>query len=119
MYNFDCDCALCSAPAADKAASDERRVRITAIRRLLAEEEEEGEKDREFPYEAVVEFSNELMRLVRDEGLLFKLREYYQDLMEVHFRRGRLDAAAEYARAALRHEEAFESGEAEVRTVLR
>jgi hypothetical protein len=110
IYNFDCDCALCSAPISKKHISDGRRVRISHIRELL--------KDPRTAYEDVINLSREILHLVEEENMGFKLREYFQDLMKAHFRHGDLETAIHYARAALKDEDAFESEEVEFKAVL-
>jgi len=111
IYNFDCTCSLCSASDEEKRVSDERRTRIETIRDMFLDEQKtHGE---------IVDVTREFLRLVQEEGLEFKLKEYYSQLMETYYRLGDINAAIVFADAGLRQAEEQGSGDNEFKDALR
>ena len=56
------------------------------------------------------EAAAELLRLVKEEGLEFKLKDYHNDLTMAFYRLGDFDSAIENARAALKWAEDLSGG---------
>ena len=94
IYNFNCTCSLCTAPDAKRQTSDKRRDSIIAIRRVLAEPDTTLEK--------ALGLTSELLTLAEDEGLDIKLKDYYNELMNVFYKLKDYDSALEFAEAALK-----------------
>jgi GTP1/Obg family GTP-binding protein len=111
IYNFQCTCSLCSAPPAKKQASDRRRERILAIKELLKVQQTSDDE--------TVELTREFLRLVQQENLVDKLKDYYQDLMRVYYGFGDIDSAIYFADAALQKAEEFGDGEDEFKRAIR
>ena len=51
--------------------------------------------------------TDELLDLLEKEGLEFKLKQYYLDLMKIYLRLGDLESALQYAEAALHKAEEY------------
>lgn len=100
-YMFECDCKLCTAPADKREQSDNRRYKLVQIHTILKETTNLG---------TVREAAAELLRLVKEEGLEFKLKEYHNDLTMAFYRLGDFDSAITNAQAALRWAEDLSGG---------
>jgi len=100
-YMFECNCKLCTAPADKREKSDNRRYKFVQIHTILKETKNLG---------TVREAAAELLRLVKEEGLEFKLKDYHNDLTMAFYRLGDFDSAIENARAALKWAEDLSGG---------
>jgi hypothetical protein len=92
-------------------ASDQRRDRIVAVRRLL--------KGQKASKDEIVSLSKDFFRLVELEKLDFKLKEYYNDMAEAFYGLGDHALAYEYTAKALEKADELGSEEDEFKTAIR
>ncbi|KAK0716092.1 hypothetical protein B0H67DRAFT_601447 [Lasiosphaeris hirsuta] len=98
-WGFNCTCALCTAPAAARDASDARRHRLVEVYYAM---QEEG-----VSYADLVELTREFVETVEVERLDTKVGEYYQAFMRIYYNAGDAESALKYARLGLKYAEAF------------
>ncbi|KAK4160572.1 hypothetical protein QBC43DRAFT_359285 [Cladorrhinum sp. PSN259] len=110
-WHFNCTCALCSAPAQAREASDSRREQILE---LLY-----GMQEPSTSYETLIEMTREFIELAQVERLITKVGEYYQVLMKLFYEKGDPESARKYGRAALMFGEIFSDAEGEFCAGLR
>ncbi|KAK3984220.1 hypothetical protein QBC44DRAFT_389009 [Cladorrhinum sp. PSN332] len=110
-WHFNCTCALCSAPAQAREASDARREHIVELFY--------GMQDPQTDYETLIEMTKEFIELAQVERLITKIGEYYQVLMKLFYEKGDPESARKYGRAALMFAEIFSDSEGEFCEALR
>jgi hypothetical protein len=113
IYKFNCTCDLCKATEEEKKESDSRRERIVLIRKLFRDDVAHLSR------EEIKEFSTELIRLAREEGLDLKLKDYYNELTLAHFKVKDIEAAIGYATAALEEAEKLGENDDEFKRAIR
>lgn len=90
-WGFDCRCDLCTSSRKDIKRSDERRDRIHAIHKILAQEEGLTSK-------RIDRLADELLRLVDQESLWPQLAVYYEVLARAYMEEAKdFENAAKYA----------------------
>lgn len=129
-WGFRCTCDMCSAPEAERNASDTRRQRIRTLRTEVLEHVERRE------FFAAAKVNEEMLALIEQEGLVPHLGEHHEvvarllyaavkedvkssanargDMMNSGTEAGRTDLrkeALKYARMAVEEMEAFGGGD--------
>jgi len=111
LYNFNCTCSLCTAPETSRKVSDKRRDQIIAIRRVLV--------DPETTLTKALDLAGQLLALAQEEELDIKLKDYYNELMQVFFKLKDIDSALEFAEAALATAEELGGEDDEFKAAIR
>lgn len=88
-WGFRCRCALCSAPSAERDASDERRGYLLDIHRTLGQASELTDK-------RINELVGEATRVIDEEDLHPQLVEYYQQFAKAFLMKKNLIKAREF-----------------------
>lgn len=94
-WGFKCTCPLCSAPPSEKAISDTRRQRIEEAKPELVAFWKEGK------YQAAIRIGEEIVELIKEEGLTSMLTDEYVVLARLYLIRGDKETAEEYAELAV------------------
>ncbi|KAK3293646.1 uncharacterized protein B0H64DRAFT_477154 [Chaetomium fimeti] len=94
-WGFTCTCALCSLPADELAASDERRTRVSRLGKEVIELVQHGDKD---DLKTAVELYAEAVDAVKEEGLVPHLGGHYQVLGQLWAAAGDLEKGKEWVR---------------------
>ncbi|KAK0668048.1 hypothetical protein QBC41DRAFT_303769 [Cercophora samala] len=110
-WHFNCTCALCTAPAEARDASDSRRERLMELFYAM--------QDSETQYDALIDWTREFIELAQVERLITKIGEYYQVFMKLYYDKGDPESAKKYGEAALYFAEIFSDPEGGFCTSLR
>ncbi|KAF2748378.1 SET domain-containing protein [Sporormia fimetaria CBS 119925] len=94
-WDFTCTCALCSLAAHKRQISDIRRTRIQTLTQTL------DEHWREKSYHAAITDAEEMVELMKEEGLTALLADQYVVLAKLWVLYGEREKAEEYAELAV------------------
>ncbi|KAK0704896.1 hypothetical protein B0H67DRAFT_649295 [Lasiosphaeris hirsuta] len=103
-WGFECTCSLCTAPPADREASDARRARLAEIRRTFGAMTA-GEV--QVTYNEFRALSEEIVRIADRERLTTMMVEIHQELTRMWYQAGDYDEAVRYARRAVESAKAY------------
>lgn len=92
-WGFRCRCALCSAPPAERALSDERRGYLLDIHKTLGQASE-------LTNQRVDELVREALAIIGEEDLQPQLVEYYQQFAKAYLAIKNLGKAREFVAKA-------------------
>ncbi|KAH6848097.1 hypothetical protein B0I37DRAFT_310334 [Chaetomium sp. MPI-CAGE-AT-0009] len=108
-WGFTCTCALCSLPADELAASDERRRRVSRLGKEVIELVEHGGRE---DLRTAAELYSEAVDAVREEGLVPHLGGHYQVLGQLWAAAGELERGREWVRRGREETEGYEGAAA-------
>lgn len=94
-WNFTCTCTLCSQPPSTRSISDLRRERIEAINSQLPSLWREGR------HQAAIYVGEEILQLMKEEGLTSLLPDVYVALTRLNLAVGEKKTAVGWANEAL------------------
>ncbi|KAK3360593.1 hypothetical protein B0T25DRAFT_447448 [Lasiosphaeria hispida] len=103
-WGFECTCSLCTAPPADREASDSRRARLGEIRRTFGAMTA-GEV--RLTYNEFRALSHEIVSIAERERLTTMMVEINQELTRMWYQAGVYDEAVRYARTAVKSAKAY------------
>lgn len=95
-WEFTCKCALCSAPEAERNASDARRIEIEKKRDQVMDAFRAGDANK------AIRLTEDIIRLARLEGLTPFFSEQYDNLGRIYWAIGQRQESERYARMSLR-----------------
>lgn len=95
LWGFDCQCALCTAPAAEVAASDARRTQIEQLHEQAIDAFQAG---RAFQ---ALRITRQILNLLPTEELFVHYAEQYENMARIYFVLRDQENAVKYARMSL------------------
>ncbi|KAM7191950.1 hypothetical protein V8F20_009074 [Naviculisporaceae sp. PSN 640] len=96
IWGFTCTCSLCSLPLPERKASDKRRAEIQRLNDIVIQQAQSGN------FRQAIKPSENLIRLIRDEGLVESMKETMYDIpATLYFHVGHLEKAREYTLLSL------------------
>ncbi|KAH6622625.1 hypothetical protein F5144DRAFT_538050 [Chaetomium tenue] len=104
-WGFTCTCSLCSLPAPELAASDERRTRVSRLGKEVIELVTDGSRE---DLRTAAELYGEAVDAVREEGLVPHLGGHYQVLGQLWAAAGEVERGREWVRRGKVETEGFE-----------